>query len=258
MGKKKLESGGAPGWMVTFGDMMSLLLTFFVLLFTFSTLDVVKFREVIISLQGAMGVLSGGPQILNMGDIPTRPQPTEDAAVNPLLDVLQLQVEEVIEKADAEDVVDVEKTKKGLLIRFKDKALFDSGKAEIKPGMRTVVQEVAKYLSGIENDIEIQGHTDNVPISTAQFPSNWELSQARAAAVLNQRLSVAPVEGAWDQGRFSIAGYGEYHPIASNETAEDRQSNRRVDVFILNRKRFKAEGEGTIYESEGDFEAVEE
>ena len=257
MAKKKIKSSGAPGWMVTFGDMMSLLLTFFVLLFTFSTLDVVKFREVIISLQGAMGVLSGGPQILNMGDIPTRPQPTEDAAINPLLDVMQVHVQEVLEEADAQDVVDVQKTKKGLLIRFKDRALFDSGRAVIRTEMRPVLQELAKYLSGIENDIEIQGHTDNVPINTVQFPSNWELSQARAAAVLNLLLSVPPLEGEWDQGRFSIAGYGEYHPIESNDTPEGRQANRRVDAFILNQKRFGKVDEGTIYESEGDFEAVE-
>ena len=123
---------------------------------------------------------------------------------------------------------------RGLLIRFKDQVLFDSGKAIIRKDGEPIVQSIGEILKQNDRAIRVEGHTDTVPMHSLHYPSNWELSPARAVNVVKfliEKVGIAPT-------RLSAAGYSEYHPIADNDTAENRQKNRRVDVVIL-RKSFE-------------------
>jgi chemotaxis protein MotB len=236
--KKKAEGQalGAPLWMITYGDMMSLLLCFFILLFSFSTLDLVKFRSVIVELQGALGVLSGGPMVLNLGDIPAK-QLTENPSANTRqMEKIEESIERKVEEEGLQGAIQTTLDERGLMIRFTDTVLFDLGKAEIKPEAVPVLDVVAEGLAGISNPVRVEGHTDPTPIRTAEFPSNWELSTARATAIVHFLIE----SGGLPPERLSAAGYAFYHPVLPNNTPENRMRNRRVDVIILK------EGEGSL------------
>jgi chemotaxis protein MotB len=228
--KPEEAKSGAPLWMVTYGDMMTLLLCFFVLLFSFSTLDVVRFKEVIVELQGALGVLSGGPMVLNMGDIPLQSIVQAQAvSVKTQIAEVKKRVEEKVAEEEMEGDVQVALDERGLKIRFTDKALFDLGKAEIKPYAIPILTAVGEEIAAIANPVLIEGHTDDWPIHTPQFPSNWELSTARATAIIHFFIEEVGV----DPARISAAGYSKYHPVAPNTSPENKAKNRRVDVIIL-------------------------
>jgi chemotaxis protein MotB len=230
--KKKPEENppGAPGWMITYGDMMSLLLCFFVLLFSFSTLDVVRFREVIVELQGALGVLSGGPMVLNMGDVPQQAIiPAQAVEVKSQISEFKEKIDEKAEEEQMQDSVETVIDQRGLRIRFTDKALFDLGKAEIKPAAFPILRVVGDEIASMSNPVLIEGHTDDWPINTPQFPSNWELSTARATAIIHYFIEEIGI----DPTRLSAAGYSMYHPVVPNTTPENKAMNRRVDIIIL-------------------------
>ncbi|HDS30877.1 MAG TPA: hypothetical protein ENN67_07545 [Firmicutes bacterium] len=224
------SKAGAPLWMVTYGDMMTLLLCFFILLFSFSTLDVVKFRDVIIELQGAFGVLSGGPMVLNLGDIPAK-QITENMSSSTQGSMFQMQqaIQQEVKEAELENEIETEINERGLLIRFTDTVLFDLGKADIKPEAIPVLRAVANEIRTIPNQIAIEGHTDPTPIRTFQFPSNWWLSTGRACAILHWFVE----EGGVNPEQLRAAGYSYYRPVAPNDNSRNRSRNRRVDVIIL-------------------------
>lgn len=228
--KKKAEGkGGAPLWMITYGDMMTLLLCFFVLLFSFSTLDLVKFRNVIVELQGALGVLSGGPMVLNLGDIPAKQLTDNPSASGKQMEEIQEQIEGKVEEEGLDGSIQTTLDERGLMIRFTDTVLFDLGKANIKPSAIPVLEVVAEEIAAISNAVRVEGHTDPTPIHTAEFPSNWELSTARATAIVHFMIE----SGGIPPDRLSAAGFAFYHPVAPNNTPENRTRNRRVDVIIL-------------------------
>lgn len=228
--KKKPETTlGAPLWMITYGDMMTLLLCFFILLFSFSTLDVVKFKDVIIELQGALGVLSGGPMVLNLGDIPAKQMTHNPAASTRRLEQIKENIEDEIKSEGLEGAIETSINERGLLIRFTDAVLFDPGKAQLKPEAIPVLDVVNQEIANINNRVAVEGHTDSTPIRTAQFPSNWELSTARATAIIHHAIE----NGGIAPERLTAAGYAFYHPVLPNTTAENRAMNRRVDIIIL-------------------------
>ncbi len=229
--KKKAPEGdpGVPGWMVTYGDMMTLLLCFFVLLFSFSTIDVVKFRDVIIELQGALGVLTGGPMVLNLGDIPQKQISENPSASTQHMEALQQSIEEKVTEEDMQGSIQTEINERGLMIRFTDTVLFDLGKAELRSEVYPILDAISEEITTISNSIQVEGHTDPTPIHTSQFPSNWELSTARATAIIHFLLE----RGGIEPERLSAAGYAFYHPVVPNTSHENRAMNRRVDVIIL-------------------------
>ncbi len=220
---------GAPLWMVTYGDMMTLLLCFFILLFSFSTLDLVKFRSVIVELQGALGVLSGGPMVLNLGDIPAKQLTDNPSASTRQMEKIQEKIEEKVADEGQEGSIQTTLDERGLMIRFTDTVLFDLGKADIKPEALPVLQLVAEEIATVSNPVRIEGHTDPTPIHTVEFPSNWELSTARATAIIHFMIE----SGGIDPVRLSAAGFAYYHPVVPNNTPENRARNRRVDIIIL-------------------------
>ena len=247
-GRKRKEDveEGSPEWMNTYGDMVTLLLTFFVLLFSFSTLDAQKWEQLVNALSGtsdaAMGIVESEEDMLPeeieniVLNLPaaTPPAPTENmnaAEVAERFDELYQKIRDHIQKNDLGYILYVEKQDETILLRLRDSALFDSAKADIKKDAEIILVDVCDILQEYYEYIKmvrIEGYTDNRPISTVKYASNWELSIARAVEVLQYMAKNTNI----DETKFSIAGFGEFHPIASNDTEEGRAQNRRVDFVI--------------------------
>ena len=229
--KKDQEEGkaGAPAWMVTYGDLVTLLLTFFVLLLSFSTMEVSKFKEAMSSLKGAMSML---PKQSSMIERVQTPKPklsmgSDYNAKNRYKYKLEA-LAELIEKENLSDIISIEELGTQALIRIGDSALFDLGRAELKPGIFPVLDEIAGILQNDENGVRVEGHTDNMPIHNEIYPSNWELSMARAVNVLKYIRKAGNI----DPERLSAVGNGEYHPVVPNTSPENMAKNRRVEIHL--------------------------
>lgn len=232
---------GAPEYMNTYGDMMTLLLCFFVILFSMSNIDAKKFEALVVSFSGSLGVLDGGntltqENIINEGSINDKSNSTVTELDN--FKELEEKIKEYLKENKIEDKVSVVNEDQGLLLRFQDSILFDQGSAIL----RTDSDVVLKYISDIlktpnfkEKFITVEGHTDNVPIRTSLYSSNWELSVARACNVVQFLIEKQGL----DPARLSAAGYSEYHPVESNDTAQNMAKNRRVDIMIMKSKDYK-------------------
>lgn len=255
--RKKEESPGvgAPLWMLTYGDMITLVLTFFILLYSYSTLDAIKWKQAVSSVKGSLGVLERGTTINEM-DLIGLGQPDENFSdlkitAQDLADFERLQQEKremealqavlssLLKEIDQRIIIDIDE--RGVVLRFEDSVLFDKGKADLKPNAKIVLDKVGNILSPLDNHIRIEGHTDNLPINTIMFPSNWELSTSRATNVLRYLL-----EHGLDPQKLSAVGYGEYHPLVENINEENRQKNRRVDIVILRESLAPQEPNGRI------------
>jgi len=228
-GKKKGqdEPPGAPAWMVTYGDLMSLLLTFFVLLLSFSSVNQEAFNEALQSLRGALGVLRmhESPVMPYRADkkVPRTPRAIERLARELMRRMQILGMDEQID-------VEFDNEEGGLKISLPSRVLFDTAKADLKPEAYDVLGDVADVLGEIpEAFIEVRGHTDSRPLrSSPRFADNWDLSYHRAKAVTFhlQTLGAAP------QSQFEAIACGPSQPIASNDTEEGMQANRRVELFV--------------------------
>lgn len=233
------EGGSAPAWITTYSDLMSLLLCFFIMLFAFSTVDAAKFKEALVSLQGALGVLSSGRALFNPDEMPLPPDiPSQlgddENRSNDLLpeDLLRLKesLEGYLDGVGLSDKVMLEVNRRGLLIRFTDTVLFDLGRADLRQDSVMLLRDIGGFIGPISNEVMVEGHTDNIPLRhEAHFATNWELSTARATTVVRhfiEALDMSPI-------RFSAAGYGEYRPVVPNTTDANRSMNRRVDIVIV-------------------------
>ncbi|MBU3804949.1 MAG: OmpA family protein [Candidatus Cellulosilyticum pullistercoris] len=233
---------GAPAYMNTYGDMVTLLLCFFVLLFSMSTVDADKFEALTSSLTASIGIFSGGETIQMDTNVLQNGMsyfPVQDTTLSlqgvsarqQALTETQEELSEYIQSKDLDDKVTVEKTGEEIIMRFADVLLFDTGKAEIKAGAVPTLSAIGEQLKSYMEQgyiLNIEGHTDNVPIQTSQFPSNWYLSSARAIAVASFYID----EMGFDRTKVTCVGCGEFQPVASNETAEGRAMNRRVDIKL--------------------------
>jgi chemotaxis protein MotB len=211
--------------MTTYGDMVTLLLTFFVMLFAFSEVDKAKYDQIAESLRGA---LKGMPSVLErpQGDISILdPIPI----VTPEFESLYESFHELLGDEELAGATDIYMDERGLVVSFKEQLFFDIGSIEIKPGARTLLRRVGEILARGENQIRVEGHTCDLPIRNERFPSNWELSVGRATNVtrfLIEGAGIAPV-------RLAATGYAEFRPVAPNDSEENRTKNRRVDIVLL-------------------------
>jgi chemotaxis protein MotB len=228
MARKKVkapEPPTSPGWMTTYGDLMTLLLVFFVLMISFSTMEVVKFREAIGSLKGGEGFfdpMSGSAVI-------EEPPSPENADFEEALDQL---VEELQEKSLG-DQVKIYWDSRGVRFVLQDQVLFMPGKSQIRGTYLNVLDLVLNVVQTLPvEEFQIEGHTDNQPIMTERFPSNWELSAARALSVLRY------VEGKriMEPRKLVAHGYGQYSPDVPNDSPGNRAKNRRVELYVLKHK----------------------
>lgn len=220
---------GAPEWMVTFADLMSLLLTFFVLLLSFSNMEIVKFRTMAGSIRNALGLKSE----FALSDIPTGSKllphmdPKEGEGEGVSLAV-QGELREILENSELKNLGTVQGTPRGVVLRLRGDMLFDSGKAEIKPLALPVLDDLAAYIATVTHPVDVEGHTDNVPIATDVYPSNWELSAARAG-----RAARHLVERGVKKERIRAVGLADTVAVASNGEATGRATNRRVEFVFL-------------------------
>lgn len=225
---------GSPAWMMTYGDLVTQMLAFFVLLYSFSSLNEIKFQEIIDSLQSSFGLTPASGS--NVSGVTAAPTKGSTGTVKPLNDASLLGIKARIasELADrgAEDLVTFEGGNKELIMHFDAAALFDSGLAEVKQSAVPALEAIGQVLGQVENQVRIEGHTDSDPmIPNPQFPDNWMLSGARAAGVLRFMHQFYQIE----YGRMSFAGYADTRPVASNDTPEGKARNRRVDIVVLGR-----------------------
>lgn len=222
------SSSGAPSWLTTYSDMVTLLLCFFVLLFSFSEVDAEKFRSIMSSFQGGTGVLDGGTTI----DIPLNPI-EDDLDVESELNDLVEYLDNYVNTLGLGERISIEVEERGIVVRFMDNVFFDSGKDDIKPESLEILKSVAEILNReefVDRQIKVEGHTDSDPIiRSAKFPTNWELSSARATNVLRYLVENESIAAQ----RISSSGYSFYRSIAPNDTPENKAKNRRVDIVIL-------------------------
>ncbi len=215
--------------MNTWGDMCTLLLCFFVMLLAMSTIDPTKFQVAASSFQNALsGVLESFPSILITKDVYI-PRMGGDAQNKRMAVDAATKVKEKIKEEGLEDAVKVQVTETGIAIKIADPIGFESGSADVNPKLYGVLNDLSKIINAAPtSQIRVEGHTDNVPIHSAKYPSNWELSSARALNVVQYMANKGDV----DPSRMSAIGYGEYRPIAPNTTPENRKTNRRIEVYV--------------------------
>ncbi len=218
---------GAPQWMVTYGDLMSLLLTFFVLLVSFSSIQLVEFQKALGSLKGALGVLK------------YKESPTKSASLSiPYLtgnkkSEFNEKFESMIEYIDQKglkDSIEIQVTSNGIAIRMMDPVLFDLGKADLKPSIYPLLEKIGEMAQKWPNRIRVEGHTDDLPISTPEFPSNWELSAMRAISVIHYFEDRMGIDG----HKLYYLGYGQNKPLVPNTSEKNRAKNRRVEIYFEN------------------------
>lgn len=227
--EQKAESSG--GWIVTFSDLMSLLLTFFILLYSMSSVSEIKFMEASQSLQMALNGRGGGTTILtDATSIVKEPpaSPTEEVT-NPEIKELYEKVTGYVEENDMTSKVTVEMDKDGVYVDIQESVLFSSGSADVSDPGQTTLHKLAELVNSLKNNLVVEGYTDNIPIKNSTFSNNWELSTGRAISVLRY---LSEEEGV-DPRRLSAKGYGEYTPSVPNDTDQNRAVNRRVNIVIV-------------------------
>ena len=248
---KPHEEEAGEAWLLPYSDLMTLLLALFIALFAMSQTDTTKMQQLAQAFTAAFNM--GGPSFFSgMGPSTSLQSATmmkgEDNAnaaymkENADLNEAQEKLEQYIKEHDLQDQVSTELSEEGLMIRLKEQALFSSGSAQLQGQAEEIVPVIAALLSSLPERVTISGHTDNVPIATAQFPSNWEPSSARAVSLMRGVMGAQP---SLNPARFSALGYSEYRPIASNDTEEGRAQNRRVEVLIARTYQFNPDSSST-------------
>jgi chemotaxis protein MotB len=219
--KKKEEHENLERWLVSYADFITLLFAFFVVMYSISSVNEGKFRVLSQSIVAAFNPSSYSARKIEVG--PTASTSSSSPS--------QIKEVALLKEAFGElhkDKVSVFQDGRGVVVRMSNAFVFPSGSSEILPEAADSLEQIAKVLVPLPNSIRVEGHTDDVPINTALFPSNWELSAARAINIVKllTRMGVEP-------SRQEAVGYGEYRPIASNDSPEGQGMNRRVEVVIL-------------------------
>jgi chemotaxis protein MotB len=222
-------------WLLTYADLITLLMVFFVVLYSMSSADSSKFKAISVALQQAFNLdVFKGRGATSIGDTDTEsaPAPVEnvinDSKVSQVSQ-LESKIQAAVGGAEQSPDVSVSIDTEGVVIRLSGSYLFDSGRAELKPNSLTVLDAVAAELRHQTNDIRVDGHTDSTPIDSPRYPTNWELSVARALAVTRHLTE----SDGLPSGRLMAAGFGEFRPLMSNDTRDHRAMNRRVEIHLL-------------------------
>ncbi|NME82762.1 flagellar motor protein MotB [Clostridium sp. SM-530-WT-3G] len=240
MARKKKEEGGGPTgseWLGTYSDMVTLLMTLFVLLYSMSSVDEAKVQ----AISQAFSVLSGkaadsilqydmyqGSQPIIGGE--SKVDNGIDQGESAEAEAMYQNIKKFIEENNLDNVIDLAENDTGVVLQLKDNILFESGQADLKANSNEILDKINTIISNIPNSIDIEGHTDNVPIHNDKYRDNWDLSSMRATNVLRYFTEVKNQ----DPKRFRAAGYGEYKPKVDNSTEENRAQNRRVNILIEN------------------------
>lgn len=229
--KAKEEGQSNERWLLTYSDLITLLMVFFIVMYASSTINAAKYQE----LKESLG------QVLNPGAseatepafsaaTPITPAALTDPTVQQEdLNKIAAQLDSYLKSNNLQDSISVNVTQRGVVVSLKDSVLFDPGSVEIKPDIDTKLVAIGKVLAQMNNYIRVEGNTDNVPMKGSKIKNNWELSVLRATQVLQVLVNQSGVP----PQRISSIGYGEYRPAAPNDTASNKAKNRRVDIVIL-------------------------
>ena len=265
---------GAPPWMATFADLSTLLLSFFVLLLSFSEMDVEKYKQIAGSLRNAFGVQREqyardtpmgtsfvarefapavpdpkpinqiqqqttlrAPKYLESGPEQSARRHAVDAREPPRPDLERLErvrstaekIRRLLHSEIKRGLVEVIQDGYRIVIRIRERGFFPSGRAELLEPFTPVIRKIATAIGMVDGEVLLAGHTDNVPIATARFRSNWELSAARAVTLLHRMQAVAPI----DVQRITVEGHADTRPLAPNDSPLNRARNRRVEVILV-------------------------
>ncbi len=241
IGKKEKCKKGAPGWMVSWSDMTTLLLTFFILMMSFAEIDGKDFYLVLSSFRGSLGMFQGGYS-LSAGRLEELGQNMQNLPATIEGRALARSVKKAISLFKPEiqtRKVRVTEDERGLVITLSGDAFFDPGSATLKDEIRPVLKKVSSIVNSVPNHVRIEGHTSSRPIGIAQvkkgYPSNWELSSARSINVLRHLSEESEV----NPKKLSAVSFGDQRPLDSNNTPEGRALNRRVDIVIVRDKRLQ-------------------
>lgn len=257
---------GLPAYMGTFADLMSLLMCFFVLLLSFSEMDALKYKMVVKSLDNAFGVqrqvaaneIPKGTSIIAQEFSPGEPRPTplkevrqdtqddsrDDLKIKMNADEIEKEqakqqakniaeevekFKEALESEISEGLISIESQLNRIVIRIREKGSFQSGDAKLNKNFEPILDKIREVLLKTDGGIAVAGHTDNIPINTPRYRSNWELSSSRATSVVHELLKT----GEMTPGRFVIEGYADVQPLTTNDTVANRATNRRVEIIVL-------------------------
>ncbi len=237
------HAGNHERWLLTYADLITLLMIFFILMYTISNVDKQKLAQVAASLSEALVGDKSGKIIGESPGSAIVPGKGQEAQA---MAKARESLNKFIKENKLEAKVEVHEEERGLVISIKEPMLFVSGSAVIANQYKGVLVKLGTALKGFSNTIRVEGHTDNIPINTAQFPSNWELSTARATNVLKFMISDVGI----GPSRLSAVGYGEYRNLHPNDTVAHRGQNRRVDIILLRAEFNKLEPEGTKVEGQ--------
>ena len=258
---EKAEAAGVPAWVMTFADLMTLLMCFFVLLLAFSEMDVAKFKQLSGSMKDAFGVQSEievrtipkGTSVVAQEFSPGKPDPTALNQVRQFtidsnrntLDALNREVREIEETREHarrlrlalkeeidQGAVSIQTEGMKIIIHIMENASFDSGYADVRAEFQPALAKISQLIDDQSGEITISGHTDNIPISNERFRSNWELSTSRAVSVAHQLLAVSTLS----PENVMVTGHADTRPRDSNDTETGRAANRRVDISIVRGK----------------------
>lgn len=260
--RPKKQDEGLPAYMATFADLMSLLMCFFVLLLSFAEMDALKYKMVVKSLDNAFGVqreviadaVPVGTSIIAQEYSPGEPKPTPLKVVRQETiddtrekikvtmdeeEVARQQAQEIAEETQKfrealdeeikEGLIEVESQFSRIVIRIRENGSFPSGDARLNPGFKPILRKIHDVLVSTGGQIAVAGHTDDVPINTPRYRSNWELSTSRATSVVHELLE----PGDMKPERFVLEGYADTKPLVPNNSPENRAINRRVEIIVL-------------------------
>jgi chemotaxis protein MotB len=280
---EKAESTGVPAWVMTFADLMTLLMCFFVLLLAFSEMDAAKFKQLSGSMKDAFGVqaeievrtIPKGTSVVAQEFSPGKPDPT---AVNQVrqftidsnrntLDALDRELKQIRETRDharrlrmalkrelEQGDVSIQTEGMKVIVHVMENASFDSGMADLRKGFLPALAKIGELIDNNSGEVTISGHTDNVPISNERFRSNWDLSTSRAVSVAHELLQVSQVSAE----NVIVTGHADTRPRAPNDSAENRAKNRRVDIAIVRGKEIDQYRTISITESSASADASKE
>jgi chemotaxis protein MotB len=217
-------------WLLTYADLITLLLAFFVMLYVFSKQDTKKYDAMAMELKaifsGESGLVDKGGRTGSNASDSSSTGPSNEEIIRQLREQLN-----IISGTDGSDKnFSIINDERGVVIRIMDQAFYDLGKADLKEKAVKTLDKIAPVLKTLKNEIRIEGHTDNVPINTEEFRSNWELSVRRATEVVKYLIE----KGDLSPQRISAAGYGEYRPVAANDSDSNRALNRRIEIIVVN------------------------
>lgn len=219
-------------WLLTYADLITLLLVFFVVMYAMSQVDKAKYEKLKQSLSASMTVVGAGGRDATIIQGGNGVLPQENTIIAPEqleLERIAKDVKRMAKEAGLEDQVETTLDKQGLVVSISNAGFFEPGEATLRGEVVPTLDRIARMLKSSDHALRVEGHTDNIPISTPKYPSNWELSAVRATTIVRflvERHSFEP-------RRLSAAGYGEYYPKVPNDTEAHRAQNRRVDIVVL-------------------------